>query len=484
MHIPYRRIGDYNLVKFIGNGPFTEVYLGQHTRVEEIRYAVKGPLQTSDAHRQLLQKRAFILSQLDHPAIVKVFVIDNAMPAIGLTFAEQGSLSEKFQVSSSLAFILDCTSQLADALTHAHSKSFAHGNLKPENILFSGNGHILLSDFDVPAYSPEQALASDQARRNASQVSDQRQLARLMESWLLSQNNSLQAPPEVVTAFQQILRKAQSPEGVGNYPNIQTFAQEVKRVAQTLPRTATVPARLPIRRALPWVWTGLTLFLLLILASGLLAGLSLKHQIAIGLTPAAQLSPDPQRLYQEITSTRPTLDNPQAGGGSGQWSLLKDRFGGGCEMDHGTLYLVSPSPASAEVECLLNALTARDFAFQVDMRFLQTDQSQGYMEAGLLLRTEYEYALNTGLDNCYFNVISAPSSEDTKCASHSSTGSVNTLTVIALKDIFYLYINKAYVTYIEDSEYQSGSLGVFLMNTTAILTRLEVSFTNVKVWTL
>ena len=188
MHPYDRGIGRYDLVKLLGKGPFTEVYLGQNDLVREMHYAVKRPLQRSTDHLQLLQRRVYILSQLEHPSIVRTYTLDNPEPGIGLTFAQQGSLYERISTGDScdLRFIISCTLQLMDALAYAHSKGFVHGNLKPQNILFDRQGAVLLSDFDVPTlpfFQSQPVLrelpykAPEQEKQGASPATDQYQLA-------------------------------------------------------------------------------------------------------------------------------------------------------------------------------------------------------------------------------------------------------------------------------------------------------------------
>lgn len=489
-------IGHYRLVRLLGEGPFTQVYLGQNIYVQEIQYAVKRPAGTSSEYLQLWQRRLHILSQLKHPSIVKIHPLESPEPVIGLTFAQQGSLYELISAGGicDFRFIVLCTVQLARALAYAHSQGFVHGNLKAQNILFDQSGAALLSDFDVPklpfVQSPQvlQELpyrAPEQQKQHVSPATDQYQLAYLVNDWLQSQATSLQASPEEISTFRQILREARDPDPARRYPHMQLFAQELEKVATALPQTARLTISQPAHRSRLLVWSGVVLFLLLILAGSLLAGLSLKKQIVSKLTPTAQPIVSPQALYQNIMNTRPAIENPPAGNGVGQWILMQNRFGGACSLIGRTVYVVNPSILSSEVDCTLGNLSEHNFAFQADMRTLHLDQEPEVMQAGLFFRTSYVYFLDIPFSTCVFNTRSdSLMNNSTGCSFQNKVGATNTLCVIALQDVFYLYINKVYVATVTDEHYQSGSVGVYLLNNDPVPTKMEASFTNVRVWTL
>jgi hypothetical protein len=498
-----QKIGDYELLQRLGTGPFTEVFLGKNVYDEKILFAIKTLSQPSRSSQELLAKRIGIASRLNHPAVIKFSRQSGPEPAFALYYAQQGSLRTKLAAgqSSNLAFIINCVQQIANALYYAHSKGIAHGNLKPENILFDKEGRVLLSDFDVETPSDPQLpsvlenlphVAPEQRAGRTVLASDQFQLAYLVEDWLENQHQSLSLTSEVDSALRQVLRRAQAPNVAQRYPDIQAFAQALKEAAVLPPIAVESGTQKPfrVRRRVPLILSGVVLFLLLLLlGASFLAGQSLKTQIATSLTPTVPPTESPQMLYQGIIlHTKPTYANPVVGKGVGQWSLNGDVLDGGCTMSQGTLHLISLNNLqSSGPECFLNNLIEQNFAFQAEMDFVQIDLLGGYMNAGLLLRQNivqgagYRYSLDTGFYNCSFT-IQRGSSEDTDCHAKTGTGAANVLTVIALQDAFYLYMNSMYVMTMKNNQYQSGSLGVSLLNIG--LTRVEVTFKDVKVWTL
>lgn len=488
--------GHYRLIQFLGKGPYTEVYLGQHILVPQMQYAIKKPAALSDEAIQTLQRRASILSQLDHPSILKMYPLEGSASALGLSLASQGSLHEQFQAGRAHEFrwIVLTTLQLALALAYAHSQGIVHGNLKAPNILFDRNGDVFLSDFDVltPAFVQFplvlQALpyrAPEQEQGHAWPATDQYQLAHLVENWLQRTDAEQHAPAEALAAFKRTLHIAQRASVAQRYQDMSLFARDVEKVAAMHPYTISGRASPSLRHAHPLLCKSVLLLLLLILGGSFIAGLALREHIFVALTPTTGPRLSPQALYQQITHTRPALADPPAGEGAGQWSGQHNRTGGSCSLSATTLSLVSPNGSPSEVDCTLNDLTVSNFAFQATMRFGSNDRTLENMQAGLFFRTSYTYIVDVPLSTCTFTARSSPPVHlSTGCTFSHAQSAANVLCVIALQHTFFLYINGAYVATASDEHYRSGSLGVFLLNDTPAPGQLAVSFTNVNVWFL
>ncbi len=160
-----RILGDYRVIKQIGQGPLGSVLLAEH-RFLKTPYVLKvlpEELSTDRNFIQRFEEEVALLASLDHPHIVKIhnisfaqgqyfLVTDCIVDEMGETtnFAQYMLARGKALEENELMRLL---LQLADALDYAHSsKGIAHRSVKLNNILVSRakNGITLhLSDFGL-----------------------------------------------------------------------------------------------------------------------------------------------------------------------------------------------------------------------------------------------------------------------------------------------------------------------------------------------
>lgn len=159
-------IGDYTLVKQIGQGTLGAVYLAEHRFIKR-HCALKLLPEEFSSDRNFVarfEKEFALLSTLDHPHIVKVhhvsfadgsyfLVTDCIVDGLGETtnLAQYLSAHEGFLPEEELVRILQ---QIASALDYAHERPepLAHRGIKLNNILISQGKegiHVYLSDFGL-----------------------------------------------------------------------------------------------------------------------------------------------------------------------------------------------------------------------------------------------------------------------------------------------------------------------------------------------
>lgn len=164
-----RVLGDYNVIKQIGQGSLGTVLLAEH-RFMKKPYVLKilpEELATDRAFVHRFEEEVGILSSLEHPNIVKLhnvsfvqgqyfLVTDCVVDELGETknltqyILSKGTLLEENE-------ILQILEQIAGALDYAHSKKLgnkeiAHRGLKPNNILIGKRKNHLeacVSDFGL-----------------------------------------------------------------------------------------------------------------------------------------------------------------------------------------------------------------------------------------------------------------------------------------------------------------------------------------------
>jgi len=146
-----QQLGNYQLVRHIGRGAFSDVYLGIHVHLKTPA-AIKilhTELTSSDVEKFRTEART--IARLEHPHIVRVidFGIEDHTPFLVMSFAPNGTLRQRYPKGTilSLATIISYVTQIADALQYAHNQKFIHRDIKPENMLLGRQNEVLLSDF-------------------------------------------------------------------------------------------------------------------------------------------------------------------------------------------------------------------------------------------------------------------------------------------------------------------------------------------------
>lgn len=164
-----RTLGDYRIIKSIGQGTLGTVYLAEH-RFMKRQYALKvlpEELSSDRAFIQRFEEDVKILASLDHPNIVKIYNISFAQGQYFLVndcvVDEVGETTNLAQYVIGLRRALEedelfhILRQVADPLDYAHSKKtggkdVAHRCLKLNNILVGKSKQgveIYLSDFGL-----------------------------------------------------------------------------------------------------------------------------------------------------------------------------------------------------------------------------------------------------------------------------------------------------------------------------------------------
>lgn len=157
------RIGQYEILSFLGAGGMGEVYKARDTRLQRI-IALKTlpPDSVADADRkkQFLTE-AQAASRLNHPNIITIHDILEqegscfiAMEFLSGITLEKASAGKGLQLQDAMKY----ASEIADALAAAHTAGIIHHDLKPANIMITEDGRAKLLDFGL-AKLAEPAIA-------------------------------------------------------------------------------------------------------------------------------------------------------------------------------------------------------------------------------------------------------------------------------------------------------------------------------------
>jgi len=196
-----QQFGNYRLVRHLGRGAFSDVYLGIHVHLKTPA-AIKllhTELTSSDVEK--FRNEARTIARLEHPHIVRVldFGIEDHTPFFVMVYAPNGTLRQRHPKGSilSLATIVSYVTQIAGALQFAHNQKFIHRDIKPENLLLGGRNEVLLSDFgfvqiaqsSISQSTKEMAgtipyMAPEQFQGKPRFASDQYSLGIVVYEWL------------------------------------------------------------------------------------------------------------------------------------------------------------------------------------------------------------------------------------------------------------------------------------------------------------
>jgi WD40 repeat protein len=162
------RIGDYTIVRLLGQGGMGVVYEAEQASPRR-RVALKllHPMHATPERLRRFRHEAALLGRLQHPGIAQIFeastydVGRGPQPFFAMelvdgvdirTHCERGELDR----SARLALL----AQVADAVHYAHEHGIIHRDLKPDNVLVDANGNARILDFGVARASSSSATLS------------------------------------------------------------------------------------------------------------------------------------------------------------------------------------------------------------------------------------------------------------------------------------------------------------------------------------
>ncbi len=151
---PGTPLGRYEIRSKLGAGGMGEVYLAEDSQLGR-RVAIKllPPETISDEHaRKRLIREARAVAALDHPNICSIYEVSEAdgRSFIAMQYIEGETLDLRLRRKPvELRETLTLASQIADALTEAHSHGIIHRDIKPANVIISSRGQAKVMDFGL-----------------------------------------------------------------------------------------------------------------------------------------------------------------------------------------------------------------------------------------------------------------------------------------------------------------------------------------------
>lgn len=147
--------GRYRIEERIDAGGMAVVYRGQDQllhRTVAIKVLNPAHLHDEDCIRKF-RREARSAASLSHFNIVSVYDVgeEDDIYYIVMEFIDGKTLKELIRQEGTLpvSVALEIARQICDALEHAHQKGIVHRDIKPQNILITGEGHVKVTDFGI-----------------------------------------------------------------------------------------------------------------------------------------------------------------------------------------------------------------------------------------------------------------------------------------------------------------------------------------------
>ncbi len=170
--LPGQTLGTCAIQRLIGRGGMGAVYLAQQIRPRrEVAVKVFMPALLLDSGQRAeflarFRREADAIAALDHINIVPLYEYgeQNELAYLVMPYVTGGTLRDLLEKHRNLPLntVVSIIEQAASALDYAHEQGIIHRDLKPGNILFHGDGKILLADFGLAKIVNEAAESTSE----------------------------------------------------------------------------------------------------------------------------------------------------------------------------------------------------------------------------------------------------------------------------------------------------------------------------------
>ena len=153
MDLSGRRLGHIRVERILGQGGMGDVYEGFDEKLAR-RVALKTlhrDRRLDDEARARLIREARTLSQLEHPNICRIhdYIEGDDADVLVLELIEGRTLQSAIEQGLSRAERLRIAQSVAEVLVAAHRAAILHRDLKPDNVMLTGDGTVKVLDFGL-----------------------------------------------------------------------------------------------------------------------------------------------------------------------------------------------------------------------------------------------------------------------------------------------------------------------------------------------
>ena len=163
------QLGDFKLLKKLGQGGMGEVYLAKQVSLDR-QVALKilsKEMAKKPGFVERFVREARAMARIDHPNAVKVYAADSdkGLHYVGIEYIDGQRMQDwvdqlgTLEVGDAIHVILSC----ADALNHAHELNLIHRDIKPDNILVTKKGIVKVADFGLAKALDDEDMSMTQS---------------------------------------------------------------------------------------------------------------------------------------------------------------------------------------------------------------------------------------------------------------------------------------------------------------------------------
>ncbi len=167
MEIGYLLDGRYRITAFISEGSTANVYKARDEvkkRDVAIKIMKKDSVVISARYEDFMREATFLAS-LRHINIIRIYAFgyEADLPYLVVELAKGPTLSHlierygNYQEKEAISIM----KQLLDAIIFTHKKGLLHRDIKPQNIFYSADGTLMISDFGIAVALQNEAISSN-----------------------------------------------------------------------------------------------------------------------------------------------------------------------------------------------------------------------------------------------------------------------------------------------------------------------------------
>ena len=246
-------LAQYEILEKLGEGGMGVVYKGRDSRLERF---VALKFLSSDSQpartRGLVEARA--IAALNHPNIATIYEVgeSDGAPVLVLEYLPGETLRTRMSAGPlPLPGIVQYGRQIAEALAYAHAHGVVHGDVKPENLMFTADGRLKITDFGL-ARSPDDGTVTVDGKISGTLTY---MAPECLQGWpadcrtdifslgvVLEQMAGTQPTPD---AFRSLVARATARDRSQRFQNMQELAAALRSLGDA-PQTSEAPTILVI----------------------------------------------------------------------------------------------------------------------------------------------------------------------------------------------------------------------------------------------